>query len=426
MNEFDKVIGYENIKMELTRICDIIKNPGKYERLGVTLPKGILLYGVPGVGKSLLADCFMKECDMKSHVCRKNKPNEEFVNFLKSTFDEARKEQPSIILLDDMDKFANEDSDHPDAEEYVTIQSCIDEVKNDQVFVIATANDIRKVPKSLIRAGRFDKAIRVDLPKEQEALKIIQYYLCKKEYTEDVDAAELARYLQGRSCAELASVINEAGIHAGFAGKEKIEMEDMIKACLRLLYEAPESLPDGGHLDDEETAYHEAGHLVVGEVLEPGSVSLLSIGGYEGDTSGFVAYYRSPDYWRSFQLMKIRVLVLLAGKAEVELKYGRADTGSFSDISRAENVIRRMITEYGLLGFDKYNADEKGYDNSPQLQARIEDSMFDELEKCYKEAKEILCKNREFVEKIAQAAKEKKLLTRKEIQEIKWTCKIHR
>lgn len=424
MNEFDKVIGYNSIKLELLRLCDIIKNPNKYEKLGVEFPNGVILYGNPGVGKTLFANCFLKECGVKSFICRKNKPDGEFINFIKEIFDEAKRQQPAVILLDDLDKFANEDKEHRDAEEYVTVQACIDEVKNDKVFVFATANDLSKIPNSLVRTGRFDKTIEIKNPRGKDAVNIIKYYLSTKQYVKEINAEEILRILCGRSCAELESVINDAGIYAGFANKTKIEMSDIIKACLRLLYEAPETIQDDGHKNDEETAYHEAGHVVLAEILEPKSVSLVSIGGYEGNMNGFVAYYRDIDYWRSFDLMKIRLLTLLAGKAQIELKYGKHDTGCGNDIARAMDVVRRMIAEYGIVGFNKCNSSRFDFDNSAELKARIENAMFDELEKCYMETKQILAKNRDFVEGIVSALMKKKLLDFNEIQDIKKKSKI--
>ncbi|MCH5156236.1 MAG: AAA family ATPase, partial [Clostridiales bacterium] len=123
MSEFDKIIGYKDIKSELIRLCDIIRNGEKYKALGVTLSGGLLLDGDPGVGKTLMANCFIKESGRPAFVCRKNKPDGEFVNEIKKTFNEAAENAPSIILLDDMDKFANEDDNHKNAAEYVTVQS---------------------------------------------------------------------------------------------------------------------------------------------------------------------------------------------------------------------------------------------------------------------------------------------------------------
>ena len=146
MEQFNKIIGYESIKNELKRLCDILSNPDKYKKFGVEIPQGLLLYGEPGVGKSLMAECFIQALSRKSFVCRKNKANGDFINAITKTFEDAKENTPSIVLLDDMDKFANEDEKHEDAEEYVTVQSCIDDIKNKDVFVIATANNIRKFP----------------------------------------------------------------------------------------------------------------------------------------------------------------------------------------------------------------------------------------------------------------------------------------
>ena len=156
MNAFDKVIGYETIKNELLQICDMMHNREVYEELGAKLPQGILLYGDPGLGKTLIAKCFIEESGLKSYVVRRNKGNDDFIGDIAATFQKARETAPCIVFLDDMDKFANEDSNHRDAEEYVAVQSGIDEVKNCNVFVLAPANEMWKLPNSLVRSGRFD------------------------------------------------------------------------------------------------------------------------------------------------------------------------------------------------------------------------------------------------------------------------------
>ena len=112
MSEFDKVIGYDDIKAELKRFCDVLKNPEKYKKLGVTMPKGILLYGDPGLGKSLMAKCFIEESGRKVFTIRKEMPNGDFINYIKETFERAKGDGPSIVFLDDMDKYANEDENH--------------------------------------------------------------------------------------------------------------------------------------------------------------------------------------------------------------------------------------------------------------------------------------------------------------------------
>ena len=139
MSKFDKVVGYEDIKAELIRICDVVKNPEKYDRLGVHMPRGVMLWGDPGVGKSLMAKCFIEESGCKSFTIRKDKPDGDLVNAICDVFAEAKAEGRAIVFLDDLDKFANEDNQHPDAEEYVAVQAGIDTCKDTDVFVLLPA-----------------------------------------------------------------------------------------------------------------------------------------------------------------------------------------------------------------------------------------------------------------------------------------------
>ena len=173
MSAFDRVIGYETIKNELLQICDMIHNREIYEELGAKLPQGILLYGDPGLGKTLMAKSFIEESGLKAYIVRRNKGNDDFIGDITDTFRKAKENTPCVIFLDDMDKFAYEDSDHRDAEEYVAVQSGIDEVKNCDVFILATANEIWKLPRSLVRSGRFDRKIEVQCPTNRDADEII-------------------------------------------------------------------------------------------------------------------------------------------------------------------------------------------------------------------------------------------------------------
>ena len=135
MNEFDKVIGYETIKNELLQVCDMFHNRDIYEKLGAKHPRGILIYGDPGLGKTLMAKCFIAESGLKTFTVRRNKGTDDFVGEITDTFMKAKENAPAIVFLDDMDKFANEDERHCDAEEYVAVQSGIDEVKDGLVQI---------------------------------------------------------------------------------------------------------------------------------------------------------------------------------------------------------------------------------------------------------------------------------------------------
>lgn len=223
MSKFDKIIGYETIKNELLQLCDMIHNKEIYERLGANLPQGVLLYGAPGLGKTLMAKCFIEESGIPSYTIRRNKGNDDFIGNITETFNAAKENAPSIVFLDDMDKFANEDDRHRDAEEYVAVQAGIDEIKNTNVFVFATANDIYKLPDSLIRSGRFDRRIEVFAPTADDASRIIKHYLKKRKVSDNVNMDDLAKMISYSSCAELETILNEAAIYAAQARKNLLK-----------------------------------------------------------------------------------------------------------------------------------------------------------------------------------------------------------
>ena len=420
--DFEKVIGYEPIKIVLERILDMIRNKEKYDKLGAKLPSGVLLSGKPGTGKTLIANSFIEASELPVYLIRKDEPDGDFVKFIKKSFEDAKSNAPAIVFLDDMDKFANEDDFHSDTEEYVTIQACIDNVKGCDVFVIATANNTRKLPESLCRSGRFDKQIRVNVPKGKDASKIVEYYMKQKNFVSDIDGEEIAKMLGGGSCAVLETVINEASILAGYENKEKIEKEDLLRSAMCVIFGAPE-IADKRPIEIlKKTAYHEAGHAVIAELLEPESISLVSVLGHDGPTQGVTAYYQEDDvYFSSIKYMKNRVKSLLAGKAATEIVYGEVDVGANNDIHRAIDITERFVDHYCGFGFDKF---EFQNNSSNDLLSRKETIVFCELEKYYQEVKKMLISNREFLDKVAQSLVLKETLTYRDIQEIRANCKI--
>ena len=186
------------------------------------MPRGIMLHGEPGVGKSMMANAFLDECGLTSYILRRTKSDGDFINEIKQTFNNAAEHEPSVLLLDDMDKFVSEEGRK---EEFSVVQACIDEVKDKQVFVVATANSTRDMPSSLTRAGRFDRKIEVKSPSGQDAVDIVHYYLKSKTLSEDVDFTDVAKMMSRKSCAELEGVINEAAIYAGYERSEKVCMK---------------------------------------------------------------------------------------------------------------------------------------------------------------------------------------------------------
>ena len=414
MSEFDKIIGYKDVKAELVRICDIVKNADKYKERGVSLPCGLILDGEPGVGKTLMANCFVKESGRKAFVCRKNKPGGEFVKEIGDVFAKAVENAPSIIFLDDLDKFANADERHRNTEEYVTIQSCIDETRGQDVFVVATTNGTDNLPFSLVRAGRLC-VLKIMAPQGEDVYEIVKYYLSKKKHNANINIDDIARLLNGESCATLEMVLDMAGQYSCFANKKEIDADDLMRAFLRVVCNAPESTTPRNRAVLEHVAYHEAGHAVVAEVLEEGSVDLVSVRNNTGITRGFTVYRNYNDYGVSQARMENRIIALLAGKASIELVFGKVDMCADRDLRRAFELVESLHNEFCAYGFG-YN---DGPVTSPFRLLRKEDRITAELELYYARAKKILVENRGFLETLAQCLIKKDTLISSEIQKIR-------
>ena len=412
MGEFSNVIGYTRIKGELLEIADMIKNPEVYEALGARLPSGVLLEGAPGLGKTLLATEFIEVCGIRSFTLRRNKSGENFIELLERTFDEAVREAPSIVFLDDMDKFA---PDSRDSEEFVVLQAKIDEVKGKGVFIIATANDTDAIPYSLLRAGRFDRHISVSAPTGADSERIIRHYLSDKPMDKDINYEDVAKMLYGKSCAELESVINSAAIAAAYGRASRISIEHVMSAALREAYGITEDCDELSETEREETAYHEAGHALISEVIDPGSVGLLSLSSSRrSEKGGFML--RCADYTRRAYI----ILVALGGKAASEIRFGKVASGTSSDIQKAISHLYRSVTAIGTCGLAAIG----GGDESEALDSRQEVIVEAELERNLFKAREIICDNREFLDALARELYEKKTLLYSDIKRIRDACTI--
>lgn len=411
---FDPIIGYDNIKLELLQILDQLLHPEKYAALNVAEPHGLMLYGDPGVGKSTFAMCFLAASGRKTYICRKEKPNGEFVKEIVNTFDEAAKNAPSVILLDDLDKFANEDDTHRNAEEFVTVQTCIDKVKDQRVFVVATANNLKNLPTSLTRAGRFDHLLTINCPEGKDAEAIVAHYLSKKEFVKSPDVKRITRLLAGRSCAELEAVVNRAGAYAAFDGRQQVEMQDMIRAILRVIFQAPEK-PDADERSLPLIACHEAGHALIAELLEPGSVNLVSILSHDSSSAGITSIHRDETYFFSKKLMENRVMCLLAGKAATEICYGAVDTGVLTDMQRAFDIVHRFVDYYCAHGFDSFVYTK---DVSNEVMDRRDSAVATEMARFYERVVCLLEQHRPQLDALTRHLLKEKTLLGDRVQEL--------
>ena len=413
MKGFEAVIGYQREKAELMQICDMIKNKEYYSRLGANLPRGVLIDGEPGLGKTLLATAFIKESGLEHFIVRRTCKDGEFVKELELTFESAKNlGKPCIVLLDDMDKFTTTEKSR---EEYVAVQTCIDNVKDCEVFVIATINDDREIPDSLLRAGRFDKRINLVTPRGDDSCKIINYYMDQKNFLSDMNREDASKMMEGHSCAELETIIIEAAIYAGYERKEKIELDHLIRAYLRQAhsFDAIEDETDPEEL--ERVAYHEAGHLVMLDLILEDSVGMATVSSKRG---GFV------KRCKSLKRRPHETLVALAGKASVELKYGWIASGAQSDIRKASHLISGGYSESATGGFAL--CDEFSNRESPESTYRREVASAARMEEYLFKAKEILASNMEYVEKVAKALIEKRVLLNSDVKKIRESVVIKR
>ena len=413
MRELDKVIGYEHVKRELYRIIDMFHNPEKYKALGVKIPKGVVLSGEPGIGKTLMAKSFMKESGRKEFIIRKDRPDGDFVEHIRKTFDEAAENAPAILLLDDMDKFANDDRYHRNSEEYVTVQTCIDAIKDKDVFVIATCNDTDNLPGSLLRSGRFDKSFEMEFPKGEDAEKIISFYLEGKMVSDDIDVKEIARFCEGHSCADLETIVNEAGIYAGYDNRERMDQNDLKRSCLRMIYHTPEETVPVDEKLLRLRAVHEAGHAVLAEVEDTGSVSFVTISMNEsGQCGGMVLRKESPVLGSTFGGWETKIMVALAGKAATEIVLGEVDMGSNSDLHKAYSFMRRLLDDRAAYDFQSWC---HGEETSGRIYDHLDTITGAELSRYYLRTKQILSRNRDFLDELIEQLMEKKTLSYKEI-----------
>lgn len=414
MENFEEIIGYETEKEELMRLCDVLKNKEKYSALGIEMPRAILLHGVPGVGKTLMAKTLIEKSERKCFSCKKDRSDGAFVDKIRETFENAVNNQPSIVFLDDMDKFAEDNlREDSNKEEFVTIQSCFEDLKGKDVFVLATANDIFNIPNSLLREGRFGKQMKIEMPSKEDAIKIIAHYLKNKAITKDVSAEFVAGLLAGNSCAFLESVVNEAGIYAGYENQPKINRKHFIDAVMRL---STKRLPIK-RLNDKErqkVCYHEAGHAVASIILGK-KIALLTTKKY-GEVGGYCSTYEPEEENHSFEEFKNEIIILLSGKASTEIIYNVPDLGVESDIKKASQLARFYIEKLAIKGFSFVYDGSPFHDKQPIKRVEeIADKISEMLEGLYKEALAMLESNKELLEKIAGALFEKEILVWEDI-----------
>lgn len=411
---FEEIVGYEDIKKELRIISDMLNNPEVYQKLGAELNDGLVLCGKPGTGKTTMANCLIESTGRKAYICRKKASDGKFIKTISDTFEEAKLHTPSVVLLDDLDKFSDQNEDC-DAEEFVTVQSCVDELGGSDVFVIATVNNIRKIPDSLLRPGRLGKRLKVRLPKKDEATEIIKHYIAKSSMFDELDEESIARMLVDESCATLESVINNAAIEASYNRQKKVTMQNIIDSCLDLIFDAPESSEPLPEDIMRKIAYHESGHALISELLDPGSVSIMSIRKTNDGDYGFVRYYRSEEKDNSSaEYNETIIKASLSGKAATELVFGEVDMGANADLHNAFHRAKCLVDNECMFGFQNWIEDKHDAYAAENRNRAV--TMV--LERNYLEVKKLLVEHRDILDRMASELLEKVTLVRMDVQRI--------
>lgn len=424
MSEFDLIIGHDKTKKTIMNVCDQLKDTEKYKKIGIELPRGIMLFGEPGIGKTLMANCLIKESGVKSFVCRRAGTSGQFEQHLNLIFEnaksEAKKNGVALVLLDDMDKYANPDMRYPDAEEYIAVQSCIDNCSDCNVLIIATVNDTSRLPKSLLREGRFDIKLHMHSPSYNDTVQIIKKYLKDKSVEEDLELDVLADIFHCQSGAFVESLINSAAREALYFDKKKLSMKDII---IKYINNSTEIEIDDEPIvfNDEYTeeirkkvAYHEAGHILVGELMHEGSVSVAAI--HNCDFCGITKFGFTPQDARLNN--KTNMIRGLGGKAAEELKFGGYDGGAEKDLEAVNMLAKRIIEKQGAYDIsDVISSGYMGASESMEFKSEMNRGLL--ISNTYKVAVMLIANNMVFLDNLARELMDNKYITRKDITRIK-------
>ena len=417
MDKFDeKVIGYDSIKETLRQIADVLKRTEAYKEKGVSMPRGLLMESAPGLGKSLMASILMEESGRKSFVFRRINEGNTFLGEMKDIFDVAKEEAPSILLLEDLNLYV--ESNSPYAPEWACLQACIDETSDADIFVIATTNDTRYMPQSLLRPGRFDYILNLNPPVGKTAENIVSYYLRDKNLAKDVQISDIVKAMPQVSCATLETVMNLAAINSVYRDHAHVQKEDIIDALLKVVYNLRKADCEDDSQEHQMIAVHEAAHAVVGEVLHSGSIGIITIRGSHGAIggmeSGFAVYAKSEEEFQD------EIIKTLAGKAGTALIYGIMDIRAAADIKKADQLLDIWLCHFAGGGFSGVEPSENRL-SEPRLSYN-EAIKSAKLEELYRRAYKILYDNRDFLLAVQKELLEHETLLNSDLAKIRESC----
>ncbi len=441
---FEDVANYEEVKEELQEVVEFLKNPRKFTKMGAKIPKGVLLVGPPGTGKTLLARAVAGEAGVPFFIISGSDFVEMFVGVgasrVRDLFEQGKKNSPCIIFIDELDAVGRQrgaglGGGHDEREQ--TLNQLLVEMDgfetNEGIIIMAATNRPDVLDPALLRPGRFDRQIVVDKPDVNGRAGILEIHLRDKPVEDDVNVKVLAKRTPGFTGADMENLANEAAILAVRRKKNSIAMEDFDDAIDRVIAGPAKKSRVMSEKERNLVAYHETGHALVGDLLEYADkthkVSIVPRGRAGG------MRWALPEEDKNFMSKKElfdQVTVLLAGRAAEAVYLDDISTGAQNDLERASQIVRAMITEFGMS--DKLGPitlgqrhDEQiflGRDISRQrnyseeIAAEIDKEVSSIMEYCYERAEDILKKNTAKVERIVRALKERETLDSNQLQKL--------
>ena len=439
---FDDVAGCDEEKEEMQEIIEYLKNPKKFSKMGARIPKGIIMVGQPGTGKTLLAKAVAGEANVPFYSISGSDFVEMFVGVgasrVRDMFAKAKKTAPCMIFIDEIDAVGRQrgaglGGGHDEREQ--TLNQLLVELDGMQdnvgIIVIAATNRPDVLDPALLRPGRFDRQITVSLPDVKGREAILKVHARNKKIGKDVDLAALARRTPGFSGADLENVLNEAAILTVRENKEEIAVEQIDEAIDRVMMGPAKKSRTYDDHTKKLVAYHEAGHAIVGLNLPDGAIVQKVTIIPRGNAGGYnLITPRKEKIINSRKELLDTITSYMGGRASEELFFDDITTGAYGDIEAATKIAKDMVTTYGMsdLGPIQYNSGNDsvflGRDyNSPsnassQVAYEIDTEVRKIIESCHKQAKKIITDNKKDLIKIAETLIEKETLTAEEIDEL--------
>jgi cell division protease FtsH len=436
---FDDVAGLDEAKVEIKEIVEFLKSPQKYTDLGAKIPKGALLVGPPGTGKTLLAKAVAGEAKVPFFSLSGSDFVEMFVGVgasrVRDLFKQAKEKAPAIIFIDEIDAIGRARgksiSQGANDERENTLNQLLTEMDgfgtNSGVIILAATNRADILDRALMRAGRFDRQILVDMPDLTERIEIFKVHLKALKLGNDVDVDFLGKQTPGFSGADIANMCNEAALIAARKDKKKVEKQDFLDAVDRIIGGLEKKNKIISKDEKEVIAYHEAGHASVSWLVEHASPLIKVTIVPRGRSLGAAWYLPEERQITTKEQMLDEMCAALGGRAAEEIIFGKVSTGALSDLEKVTKQAYAMVTVYGLsdkIGnisfYDSSGQSEYSFSKpySEKTAELIDKEVSDMVEAAYERTKKILLENKDKLEKLAENLLEKEVIFKENLEVI--------